>query len=89
MPRLKAEKKKKDIQERDICILNEQSTTRGKILLRLVRYVIDGEPKQLQLEKRQILEINGRVFGSKMKGLQKDDIEFVLKSWPEIKGLFS
>ena len=56
--------------------------------MRVVKWIIDGEEKDPQFEKRQFfVAADGSKKIGKVLGLKKNDMEFIIENWDQI-GLY-
>lgn len=79
-------KKQKDIKENVKLVLSEKEGKKGKTVIRIVEWIIDGLPTKPKIEKRDFgLKADGTYFTGKAKGFDKEDIELVITQWDEVK----
>ncbi len=71
-------------------VLQEQKSTGGSNQLRVVRWSVDGKDTGSQLEKRNFyLDKDGAEKIGKAKGLNKDEVKYIVENWKEIEKLMS
>ncbi len=80
------QKEKKDIKEDVKLVLSEKENKKGKTVIRVVEWVIDGTPTKPKIEKRDFgLKEDGTWYTGKAKGFDKEDIELIISQWEEVK----
>lgn len=88
MGKVNTKKPKAEISEQVKSVLREEKTRQGRNVLRVVVWIIDGQSKLPQLEKRAYRTLpNGKEMGKRM-GLTSDDCAFIVDNWDDIKMQF-
>ena len=86
----KAIKKAKDFKEEVIQELKKEEGQTWQSIMRVMRWIVDGKPQGLILEKISLFKKKEGGFSERGKrmGLSLKDCEFIVENWPEIKMFF-
>lgn len=80
---------KKSIEEREVAVLRRNESTKNVTKFRVVHWIVDGKDYGPQLEKRDYFkDKDGNEKMGKLKGLKKDDLDFLASNWDEVMGFF-
>lgn len=80
----------KSIECKVIKVLQEQKAMGGTNQIRIVRWVVDGKDTGALLEKRNFFNTkDGDEKMGKAKGMNKDEIKYLVDNWNQIEDLMS
>jgi hypothetical protein len=78
----------KSIEGKVVKVLQEQKGGMGTNQLRIVRWIVDGKDTGALLEKRNFYASKeGDEKMGKAKGMNKEDLAYIVNNWTEIQSL--
>lgn len=78
---------KSNIEAKVLKVVDKWDSGSGEIQIRVVQWIIDGQVKSTNLEKRDFYEKDGETRMGKAKGFNIADMRTIFNKWKEIKPL--